>query len=150
MFDFLDWGHNMAITTNELAGVNLFMGYAAAIFFVIAALLGVYMLTRVIQKKENDMFITLLHFVAGATVFMMIMMQLVAGSASGDPMHPDESGFLPQVLMLSGVMLILGGFIWRQRLRERRKVMLIYSHVAVGLLTGGLLFLSLVELRAMH
>lgn len=96
------------------------------------------------------MFITLLHFVAGATVFMMIMMQLVAGSASGDPMHPDESGFLPQVLMLSGVMLILGGFIWRQRLRERRKVMLIYSHVAVGLLTGGLLFLSLVELRAMH
>lgn len=53
MFDFLDWGHNMAITTNELAGVNLFMGYAAAIFFVIAALLGVYMLTRVIQKKKT-------------------------------------------------------------------------------------------------
>lgn len=150
MFDFLDWGHNMGFTTNELAGVNLFMGYGAAVSFVIAALLGVYMLIRVIQKKENDMLLTLFHFVAGATVFALIMMQLVAGSASGDPMHPDESGFLPQSLLMALAMLGLGGFIWRQRLRMRRSHMLIYTHVVVGLLTGGLLFFSLVELRAMH
>lgn len=149
MFDFLDWGHNMAITTNELAGINPFMGYAAGIFFVLAALMGVYMLIRVIQKKENDMFLTLLHFVAGATVFASLMMQLVAGSASGDPMDPSESGLLLQALLLAGVMLGLGGFVWRQRLRNNRSVMLIYTHAAVGLLTGGVLLIALLELHEM-
>ncbi|HIG78496.1 MAG TPA: hypothetical protein EYQ47_00470 [Cycloclasticus sp.] len=146
MFDWLDWGHNMRITTNELAGVNPFMGNAAGVFFVIAAVLGAYMFTRVLQKKENDMFITLLHFVAGATVFMMLVMQLIAGSASGDPMDPSESGMLPQALLLAGLMLILGGFIWRERLRSNRPAMLVYAHVAVGLLTGGVLLISLMEL----
>ncbi|HIL93244.1 MAG TPA: hypothetical protein EYG47_00210 [Cycloclasticus sp.] len=146
MFDWLDWGHNMRITTNELAGVNPFMGNAAGVFFVIAAVLGAYMFTRVLQKKENDMFITLLHFDAGATVFMMLVMQLIAGSASGDPMDPSESGMLPQALLLAGLMLILGGFIWRERLRSNRPAMLVYAHVAVGLLTGGVLLISLMEL----
>ncbi|HIL93741.1 MAG TPA: hypothetical protein EYG47_02785 [Cycloclasticus sp.] len=146
MFDWLDWGHNMRITTNELAGVNPFMGNAAGVFFVIAAVLGAYMFTRVLQKKENDMFITLLHFVAGATVFMMLIMQLIAGSASGDPMDPSESGMLPQALLLAGLMLVLGGFIWRERLRSNRPAMLVYAHVAVGLLTGGVLLISLMEL----
>lgn len=146
MFDWLDWGHNMRITTNELAGVNPFMGNAAGVFFVIAAVLGAYMFTRVLQKKENDMFITLLHFVAGATVFMMLIMQLIAGNASGDPMHPSESGMLPQALLLAGLMLVLGGFIWRERLRSNRPAMLVYAHVAVGLLTGGVLLISLMEL----
>jgi hypothetical protein len=146
MFDWLDWGHNMRITTNELAGVNPFMGNAAGVFFIIAAVLGAYMFTRVLQKKENDMFITLLHFVAGATVFMMLIMQLIAGSASGDPMHPSESGMLPQALLLAGLMLVLGGFIWRERLRSNRPAMLVYAHVAVGLLTGGVLLISLMEL----
>jgi CHASE2 domain-containing sensor protein len=104
------------------------------------------MFTRVLQKKENDMFITLLHFVAGATVFMMLVMQLIAGSASGDPMDPSESGMLPQALLLAGLMLILGGFIWRERLRSNRPAMLVYAHVAVGLLTGGVLLISLMEL----
>ncbi|PHS73383.1 MAG: hypothetical protein COB22_01440 [Cycloclasticus sp.] len=149
MFDFLDWGHNMGYTTNELAGVNPFMGYAAGVFFVLAALMGVYMLTRVLQKKENDMFLTLLHFVAGATVFALLIMQLIAGSASGDPMQPEESGLLPQALLLSGVMLIVGGFIWRQRLRNNRKVMLIYAHVVGGLITGTVLLISLMELHEM-
>jgi len=146
MFDWWDWGHSMEITTNELAGVNPFMGYAGGVFFVIAALMGVYMLTRVLQKKENDMFVTLLHFVSGATVFMMMVMQIIAGSASGDPMQPEEAGLLPQALLLSGVMLILGGVIWRDRLRKKRSLMLIYSHVAVGLVTGGVLVIALLEL----
>ena len=149
MFDWLDWGHSMEITTNELAGVNPFMGYAGGVFFVIAALIGAYMLTKVIQKKENGMFVTLLHFVSGATVFMMMVMQLVAGSASGDPMQPVESGWLPQALLLSGVMLVLGGVIWRDRLRQKRSLILIYSHVAMGLVTGGVLTLALLDLSEM-
>ncbi len=149
MFDWLDWGHSMEITTNELAGVNPFMGYAGGIFFVIAALIGVYMLIKVMQKKENDMFVTLLHFVSGATVFMMMVMQLIAGSASGDPMQPGESGWLPQALLLSGVMLVLGGVIWRDRLRQKRSLMLIYSHVVMGLVTGGVLALALLDLSDM-
>ena len=150
MFDFLDWGSNMAITTNELAGVNPFMGTAAGIFFVLAALMGVYMLIRVIKKKENDLLVTLFHFVSGASVFALLMMQIVAGSASGDPMHPDESGLLPQALLMSAVMLALGGFIWRQRLRNNRSVKLIYAHVVVGLLTGALVWISIIQMYEMH
>jgi len=150
MFDFLDWGSNMAITTNELAGVNPFMGTGAGISFVLAALLGVYMLIRVIKKKENDLLVTLFHFVCGAGVFAMLMMQIVAGSASGDPMHPDESGLLPQALLMSVVMLALGGFIWRQRLRKNRSVKLIYTHVVAGLLTGVLLWISIFQMYEMH
>jgi len=146
MFDWWDWGYSMEKTTNELAGINPFMGYAGGIFFIMAALLGFYMLVQVIQKKENGMFITLLHFTCGATVFMMMVMQLVAGSASGDPMHPEESGMLPRALLLSGVMLVLGGVIWRNRLRESRSTMLIYSHVAVGFVTAGVLGYALLEL----
>jgi hypothetical protein len=104
------------------------------------------MFTRVLQKKENDMFITLVHFVAGATVFMMIVMQLIAGSASGDPMHPDESGLLPRALLLAGLMLVLGGFIWKERLSNNRPAMLVYAHVVVGLVTGGVLFFALMDL----
>ncbi|ORU91699.1 MAG: hypothetical protein A6F72_02865 [Cycloclasticus sp. symbiont of Poecilosclerida sp. N] len=148
MFDWLDWGNNMRITTNELAGVNSFMGNAAGVFFVIAAILGVYMLTRVLQKKENDMFITLLHFVAGATVFMMLVMQLIAGSASGDPMSPEESGILPSALLLASLMLVLGGFIWKARLSQSRPVMLVYAHVTVGVITGGVLYFALIELAS--
>ncbi len=150
MFDFLDWGSNMAITTNELAGVNPFMGTGAGISFIIAALLGVYMFIRVIKKKENDVLVTLLHFVAGAGVFAMMMMQLVAGSASGDPMYPEESGSLPQALLMSAVMLALGGFIWRQRLRKNRSVRLIYAHVVFGLLTGAVLWISIFQMYEMH
>lgn len=146
MFDFLDWGPRMEITTNELAGVNPFMAYAAGVFFVLAALMGGYMLYRVMQKKENDMFLTLLHFVSGATVFALLMMQLVAGSASGDPMSPEESGMLLRALLLSGMMLLLGGFIWRQRLRKKRWTGLIYAHVLTGLLTAYVLFTALLEL----
>ncbi|ORU90670.1 MAG: hypothetical protein A6F71_06855 [Cycloclasticus sp. symbiont of Poecilosclerida sp. M] len=146
MLDWMDWGKNMGYTTNELAGVNPFMGYAGGVFFVIAALLGLYMLTGVIRKKENDMLVTLLHVVAGATVFMMMVMQLIAGSASGDPMHPDEAGMLLEALMLSGVMLTLGGFIWRDRLRMKRSLMLIYSHAVGGLVTGVVLTMALIEL----
>ncbi|ORU93678.1 MAG: hypothetical protein A6F70_06330 [Cycloclasticus sp. symbiont of Bathymodiolus heckerae] len=146
MFDWWDWGYSMEKTTDALAGINPFMGYAGGVFFVLAALMGIYMFTQVLQKKENGMFITLLHFASGATVFMMLVMQLVAGSASGDPMHPHESGLLPQALWLSLVMLCLGGFIWRNRLRKNRSAMLIYSHVFVGLVTGGVLGYALLEL----
>jgi predicted membrane channel-forming protein YqfA (hemolysin III family) len=146
MFDWMDWGKNMGYTTNELAGVNPFMGYAGGIFFIIAAVLGIYMFTRVLQKKENDMFVTLLHFVAGATVFMMMVMQLIAGSASGDPMHPEEAGLLLEALLLSGIMLSLGGFIWRDRLNKKRTSMLIYAHVVGGLITGAVLTFALIEL----
>ena len=48
----------------------------------------------------------------GATVFMML--QRVSGSASGDSMHPCEAVMLPQALFLSGMMSLLGGFIWRK------------------------------------
>jgi hypothetical protein len=104
------------------------------------------MFTRVLQKKENDMFVTLLHFVAGATVFMMMVMQLIAGSASGDPMHPEEAGLLLEALLLSGIMLSLGGFIWRDRLNKKRTSMLIYAHVVGGLITGAVLTFALIEL----
>jgi len=146
MFDFLDWGRHMEMTTNELAGVNPFMAYGAGVFFVLAALMGGHMLYRVFQNKENDMFLTLLHFVSGATVFALLIMQLVAGSASGDPMSPEESGMLPRALLLSGMMLLLGGFIWRQRLRKKRWTGLIYAHVLTGLLTAYVLFAALLEL----
>lgn len=146
MFDWWDWGHSMEKTTDALAGINPFMGYAGGIFFIIGAVLGLYMLVQVIKKKENDMFITLLHFVSGATVFMMIVMQLIAGSASGDPMHPSESGSLPQALLLAGVMLAVGGFIWRNRLNNKRSVMLIYAHVVGGIITGTVLTIALLEL----
>ena len=146
MFDFLDWGNNMAITTNELAGVNPFMGYAAGIFFVLAALMGLYMFVRVLQKKENDMFLTLLHFVAGATVFALLIMQLVAGSASGDPMAPSEVGLLPTALLTVGGVLALGGFVWRNRLNQNRSVKLILVHVISALAAGTLLTIALIEL----
>ena len=146
MFDWLDWGSNMAITTNELAGVNPFMGYAAGIFFFIAAVLGVYMFLRVLKKKENELLVTLFHFVSGATVFALLIMQLIAGSASGDPMQPHEAGTLLEALVLAGVTLTLGGFVWRQRLRKNRSLKLIYVHVVVALVAGGVLYYSLIEL----
>ena len=146
MFDFLDWGKNMAITTNELAGVSPFLAYSAGVFFILAALMGVYMLRRVLQKKENDMFVTLLHFVAGATVFALLIMQLVAGNASGDAMHADEAGLLPAALLAVGVVLALGGFVWRNRLNKNRSTKLILVHATAALTAGGVLTLAILEL----
>jgi hypothetical protein len=76
----------------------------------------------------------------------MLIMQLIAGSASGDPMQPHEAGTLLESLILAGITLTLGGFIWRERLRKNRSLRLIYVHVSTALVTGGVLYYSLIEL----
>ena len=47
-------------------------------------------------------------------VLLFLMLQRVSGSASGGSMQPCEPVMLPQALLLSGMMSLLGGFIWRK------------------------------------
>jgi len=39
-------------------------------------------------------------------------------------MAPEEIGLFPQALMLTGLTLIFGGFVWRQRLKDNRSAKL--------------------------
>lgn len=146
MFEFLDWGHNMQFTTNELAGVNPFMGYSAGVSYVVGAILGLYMLSRVLKKKENTVLVTLCHVAAGTLAFLALLMQLMAGNASGDTMRPDTIEGLPTGLLYIGITLGIGGFIWRDRLRHKRSLRLIIAHVSVAALSGFFLFTALIGL----